>query len=150
MHVSLIAYEKTASGVTLLFEDFDLPSAVKLGKPAICQIFEFGTLDIPDESARSKNTTMLKDWIVERVFEDEFGEKIGFCQETDESDLWPAKSVLSIIIKKMEFLSPGLTQRKVGDRFEPMPIVEALNRRFAEVRKKKRNELKLPTKNKGN
>ena len=132
-----------------MFEDFDLPLAVKTAKPAIRQIFELGTLDIPDDSARSKNTTLLKNWIVERVFQDEFGEKIGFSKETDEDDIWPAKSVLNIIIKKMEFISPGLTQQKVEDKIVPLPIVEALNRRFVEVRKKLRNELKLPPKLKG-
>ena len=101
MYILLSVYEKTASGVVLLFEDFDLPSAVKVSKPAIRQIFELGTLDIPDDSARYKNTALLKNWIVEKVFEDEFGEKIGFSKQTDEEDLWPAQSVLQIILKKM-------------------------------------------------
>ena len=139
-------YEKTASGVILLFEDFDLPSAVKLARPAIRQIFESGTLDVPDDSARFRNTSMLKNWIADRVFDDEFGAKIGFSEETDSHDLWPAKSVLNIIIKKIELFSPGLTQKKVGDKIEALPIQEALARQFAEARKKKRNELKLPTK----
>ena len=122
---------------------------MKVSKPAIRQIFELGTLDIPDDSARYKNTALLKNWIVEKVFEDEFGEKIGFSKQTDEEDLWPAQSVLQIILKKMELLSPGLTQRKIGDKIKALPIQEALNRRFAEVRRKKRNELKLPPKVKG-
>ena len=104
---------------------------------------------IPDESAIPRNTLTLKTWIVQKVFEEQFGEKIGFSQETDSADLWPAKSVVNIIIKKMELLSPGLTQERNGDKIVPRPIQEAIKRRFDEERNKKRDELRLLPKFKG-
>ena len=78
------------------------------------------------------------------MFDNEFGEKIGFSKETDEKDLWPSKSVIEIIIKKIEFLSLGLTKKEnIWD------MEYFLNRRFAEERNKRQNELKLPPKCKG-
>ena len=44
-------YEKSKAGVTLLFQDFDLPSAVKDTNIAICQMLERGSLAIPDEAS---------------------------------------------------------------------------------------------------
>ena len=117
-------------------------------KPIIKEIFQKGTLATPDETAIEKNTTILKMWICQKVF-NEFEEKIGFSQETDDADLWPALTVLNIITKKIELMSPGLTQRKVGDKIMPLPIKKALERRFGEERTKKREEFKCSPKNKG-
>ena len=81
---------------------------------------------------------------MEQVFDAEFSEKIGFSRETDQEDLWPGRAVLEIILKKIEFLSPGLTKKEnIWD------IEYFLNQRFGEERNKRRNQLKLPPKNKG-
>ena len=63
--------------MNLLFEDFDLASALKNAKLNIRQIFERGTLATPNDSAIPQNTQVLKTWIVEKIFHEEFGEKIG-------------------------------------------------------------------------
>ena len=135
-------------------ENFDLASKVKDADLAIRNIFDQGTLAIPDgcDITIKRNTTILKKFVVEK-FCKEYDEKFGFSQETFDADIWPTKkAVAEALLKKMELISPGLNRKTNPqiNKVEQLPICNALLRRFYDETLVKKDRLKILPRKRGN
>ena len=88
--------------------------------------------------------TKIEDWI-KSVYFPVFEKYIGFNADTFKKKLWMGNVEAKEINKKIELISPGLTQREDSEtgEFHPTPFFYALGKRFEYERKKKREELGL-------
>ena len=77
------------------------------------------------------------DWII-KLYYPKFESKIGFKKET--VDLWPALQEAKIIMKKLEFLVPGLTQFVDGKgNIKEKEIVQKLSKKFENDKRTRTN-----------
>ena len=70
-------------------DEWDIQADVDKTKLKLRRIFTEQNLAIPDESAVSKNSGLVRDFFVEHVFDELFERYFGFSAETD--DIWPQK-----------------------------------------------------------
>ena len=114
------------------------------------EIFANNTLAVPDESAIRKNTESVGKFMSDELFA-LFDKKIGFNQETDDADNWPAKlNCLDVVATQIKLKHPGLWEKKIGEKqFVKMEIQNSLIRHFQLRRSSLRDDLKLKPKLKG-
>ena len=84
---------------------------------------------------------LIIDWIIQ-LYYPQFQKGIGFNKET--VALWPATSEARAIMKKLEFLTPGLTQFVDSDgTVQNRGLVHKLVKRFENDKASRKLELKI-------
>ena len=78
-----------------LAKKFDLAGAVANAVPKVQMLYASKTgLDTPDASYRSENTKDILNFLWDEYSEKYFGKAVGFTQNTDDCNTWPAKKVI--------------------------------------------------------
>ena len=130
-------YECSKLGVMTLTNKFteSLESEIKKAGPRIQAIF--------DEKVCKSETEerLLVEWII-LLYYPVFEAKIGFKKET--VDFWPALEEARTIMKKLEFMFPGLTQYiDAKGIVQKRDVIQKLSKKFENDKRNRKIELKM-------
>jgi len=134
-------FDKTLPDVQALAERFEFADEIKKARPLIKDMFKKRSFAVPDETQTKRNKNKLEHWIVDEYCNEYFQKEIGFTKDTYDSQLWPAKKVADILLKKLEIHFPGVMK----DR----KFCHALVRKFEDERQKHKDILKIEGPRKG-
>ena len=112
-----------------------LASEVQKPDPRIQAIFEAKMC-----KSEAEERTLVH-WLTQ-LYNRKFNEKIGFTEAT--LPLWPALYETRIIMKKVEFLAPGMTQSiDSNGSIQNRPIIQRLAKKFENDKISRKAELKI-------
>ena len=78
-----------------------------------------------------------------------FDKTIGYTEQTYNANLWPSTPSATILLKKIEMCSPGLTLLKQGGKVVPGNLKKALIKKFSTDTCNRKDKLNLQTKKRG-
>ena len=134
-------YESSKLGVMNFTASFaeSLASEIPKSGPRIQEIFEQKSFKSESEQK------LLVDWIT-TLYYPKFNVKIGFTGDT--VDLWPAVNEARTIMRKLEIIAPGLTQKiDTKGNIEKHEVIQRLIKKFENDKVSRKIELKIKTGN---
>ena len=140
---------KTKRGVLQFTESFDLDQAIQQAPPLVEKVIQARSLRVEGFEDEKANCRALVNAIL-KPYLAQFHKTFKFNWESLELKLWPGKEEGTILLQRLELMSPGLTMKLDQDTGEhiPLPIQEAFFKKLGNERTLHRNHLEKDLKGK--